>query len=157
MAINTLKIVQHNILHWRTNYLSIVNTLRTIDPDIILINSHGNNNNKIKIFNYNIIQINSTGEVSDGSAICIKRSIPYKEIETANPDVLAISVPLHHENIIVSTFYSPPRKENLPTQDIIRLLNYNSPTIIAGDMNAHSQTFADNSTNKKRTSAGNNQ
>ena len=137
MAINALKIVQYNILHWRTNYLSIVNTFRTIDPDIILINSQGNNNNKIKIFNYNIIQINSTGEVSDGSSICIKQNIPYKQIETVSPDMLAISVPLQHENLIISTFYSPPRKENLPSQDIISLLNYNSPTIIAGDMNAH--------------------
>ena len=86
MAVSSLVIVHHNTLHWRTNYLSLANTYRKIDPDVILINSHGNqNDNKIRIFNYNIIQCNSTGERSDGSAICIRRSIPYKIIDGLSP------------------------------------------------------------------------
>ena len=82
MVVSPLIIVYHNALHWRTNYFSLANTYRKIDPDIILLNSHGNqNDDKIKIFNYNINQCNSTGESSDGSAICVRRNIPYEIID----------------------------------------------------------------------------
>lgn len=38
---NTIKIVQHNVAHWRPNRYNINNTYREIDPEIILIQSHG--------------------------------------------------------------------------------------------------------------------
>ena len=53
MTIRSITIIQQNVLHWRTNYLPLANTYLPIDPNIILINSHGNNNNeKYKLFNY---------------------------------------------------------------------------------------------------------
>ena len=125
MAISPLVIVQHNALHWKTNYLSLANSYRKIDTDIILINSHGyQNGDKIKLFNYNIIQCNSTGEQSDRSAICIKKNIPYKSIDSLPQDTIAIQIPLQHEQLTIETFYSPPRRNNLPVQDIIRILNH---------------------------------
>ena len=61
MAAHTLKVLQHNCLNWRTNFLSLSNTYRTIDSDIILINSHGNpEDRKLKMLGYNTIQINTT-------------------------------------------------------------------------------------------------
>ena len=150
MAVSPLVIFHHNTLHWRTNYLSLANTYRKINPDIILINSHGNqNDDKIKIFNYNIIQSNSTGERSDGSAICIRRNIPYKIIDGLSQETIAIQIPIRHEQLTIGTFYSPPRRINLPVQDIIRLLNHNNPTLIAADMNAHSPFFGDTNHNAK--------
>ena len=54
--------------------LSLSNAYRKINPEIILINSHGNHNDHIiKIFNYDVIHFNSTGERNDGSAICVKK------------------------------------------------------------------------------------
>ena len=82
MAIGHIKIIQHNVLHWRTNYLSLANYYRSTDPEIILLNAHGNqNNDKIKLFNYNIVQNNSTGQIHDGIAICIKKSLQFQPLE----------------------------------------------------------------------------
>ena len=93
MAIVSLTIIHHNVLHWRTNFLSLSNTYSTIDPDIILINSHGNHSdNKIKIFNYDVIQFNSTGERNDGSAIYVKKGITFQQVEGLSPDALAIRI-----------------------------------------------------------------
>ena len=87
MAIYTLKVLQHNCLNWRTNFLSLSNTYRSIDPDIILINSHGNpSDRKIKMFGYNTIQVNTTNERNDGSAILIKTNLQYKQIENFRDD-----------------------------------------------------------------------
>ena len=80
MAIGPLTIIHHNVLHWRTNFLFLSN--RATDPEIILINSHGNNNEyKIKIFNYDVIEFKSTGERNHESAICIKKGISYQQID----------------------------------------------------------------------------
>ena len=115
MAIRTLTFIQNNVVHWLINFLSLLNTYRTKDPDIILINSHGNSNeNKIEVSNYNIIQTNSTGEGNDGCAICINKTISCQQIESLSLDITAIRIPLEHEQLTITTFYSPPRKENLP-------------------------------------------
>ena len=97
MATGSLTIIHHNVLHWHTNFLFLSNTYRTIDPEIILINSHGNHNDKIKIFNYDVIQFNSTGDRNDGSAICIKKGITYQQIEGLSLDTLAIRIQIDHE------------------------------------------------------------
>ena len=73
--IQDLKIIQHNVLWW-TNERSIelCNYYRQENPDIILLNSTSIiNNNKIKIYNYNVIQKNILNERSAGVAIAIKK------------------------------------------------------------------------------------
>ena len=58
MAAHTLKILQ-------PNFLSLSNSYRTIDPDILLINSHGNpSDRKIKMFGFNTLQTNTVRLVS---------------------------------------------------------------------------------------------
>ena len=82
MGTNSLKIIQDNCLSLRTNFISLYNTYRTIDPDIILLNSLVNPNIiKIKMFGYDSIQINATNERNDGSAILIKTNLLYKQRE----------------------------------------------------------------------------
>ena len=81
MTVHTLKVMQHRCLNWRTNFLSLNNTYSSIDPDIILINSHGNPSDiKINMSGYNTIQINTTNERNDGSAILMKTNLQYKKI-----------------------------------------------------------------------------
>ena len=78
--IQDLKIIQHNVLCW-TNERSIelCNYYRQENPDIILLNSTSViNNNKIKIYNYNIIQKNILNERSAGVAIAIKKQLNIK-------------------------------------------------------------------------------
>lgn len=49
----TLKILQHNVLNWKNRKYNLTNTYLHIQPDIILINSHGlKNNENIKIKGY---------------------------------------------------------------------------------------------------------
>ena len=39
--IKTLTIIQHNVLHWKTNKDSVILHYSQVNPEIILINSHG--------------------------------------------------------------------------------------------------------------------
>ena len=119
MATNKLTIVQHNCLNWHTNFLSLCNTYREIDPDIMLLNLHGNHSdNRIKLFGYNSIQINATNERHDGSTILIKNNLQDKQIENFRNDT-AIEIKLIYDSLIIGTLYSPPRRPQPPTEDII--------------------------------------
>ena len=130
--------------------MSLYNTYRTIDIDIILINFHSNpDNRKIKMFGYDSIQINTSAERNDGSAILIKSNLEYKQIENFNYDTLAVEIKTKYDKLIVSTLYSPPRRPQLPTDDIIKILNYNAPAIFMGDLNAKHPLFEDTTTNPK--------
>ena len=75
--LNTIKIVQHNVLSWtfnRRNELS--NYYLTLDPHIILLNSTGSLlEDKIKIFNYHVFQRNDANERNAGIAIAVRRDI----------------------------------------------------------------------------------
>ena len=158
MAVRNPTIVQQNALHWRTNCLSLANAYRLIDPDIIILNSHGNyNDHKIKLFTYNIIHKNSKGERSDGSAICIKKNLPFQQIDGLTPETIAIRIPLRHKHLTIATFYSTPRRDALPVQDIMTLLNHNNPTFIAADMNAKYPLFRGQQSKQQRKTAGNHQ
>lgn len=68
---DTITIIQHNVLHWETRKFNLINTYLEIYPHVILINGHGMKQKElIKIPGYIIHQINST-ELHDGSAIYI--------------------------------------------------------------------------------------
>lgn len=61
---------------------NLINTYKDVNPDILLINSHGaKGTDKINIQGYNTYKINSSGEISDGNAILIKREISHKIID----------------------------------------------------------------------------
>ena len=61
--INTLNILQHNVLSWRTYRKQLQQEYLALNPHIILINAHGcPDNDKIKIYNYTIQQKNTTNE-----------------------------------------------------------------------------------------------
>ena len=73
--LSTIKIIQHNVLKWtfaRRNELT--NLYMTTDPDIILVNSTGlRDDNRIKIFNYNVYQQNRLGEDNAGVAVAVRK------------------------------------------------------------------------------------
>lgn len=56
----SIKILQHNVLHWPTRISHLTNMYLNIKPDIILINSHGlRGNENINIQGYNIYTKNN--------------------------------------------------------------------------------------------------
>ena len=109
-AIRKIKIIQHNVVKWtsaRKNELS--NYYIKEQADIILLNSTGiPNENRIKLFNYNIYQKNISGEESPGIAVAIKRTIKHKLIDDFDLDMLAIKIDTTKGPIIISTTYLPP-------------------------------------------------
>ena len=74
-GITTIKIIQHNVLKWtfaRRNELT--NLYLKTDPEIILLNATGiRDDDRIKIFNYNVYQRNRYGEDHAGVAVAIKK------------------------------------------------------------------------------------
>ena len=137
--IQDLKIIQHNVLWW-TNESSIelCNYYHQENPDIILLNSSSViNNNKIKIYNYNVIQKNILNERSAGVAIAIRKTIKYKTIDDFNDDILGIELLTSKGPIIILTNYSPPRRNFIPIGEIENILQKNIPVYFAGDINAN--------------------
>ena len=83
MMIKDRKILQHNTVKRtknRRNELS--NYYLKKDPDILLSNSTGNpDEDRIKIFMYNVYQKNIDGERNYGIATTIKRNINHQLID----------------------------------------------------------------------------
>lgn len=73
----TVTILQHNLRHWKTHKYAFYNIYKDYDPNIILLNEHGNKSTeKIKLFGYQVHQ-NMTEEQHDGVAIAIKKKASY--------------------------------------------------------------------------------
>lgn len=139
--VKTLNIIQHNVRDWKTQKISLCNSYYQINPDIILLGSHGLSDvEELKIFNYYIHKINNSQNKHDGTAIAIKRNIQYKLLDDFN-EFLAIQITTTMGDIILATTYLPPRRPYLPIQDIFKLCNSNLPTYILGDFNARHRIF----------------
>ena len=147
--VTTLKIIQQNVLKWtfqRRNELT--NLYLQMNPDVILLNSTGvKENEKIKIFNYNVYQKNKLNEDNAGVAIAIKRELIHQVLDDYEEDVLAVKIDTTKGPIIVSTTYRPPRVIDFPLADILKLLRTNMPVYILGDFNARHRTLGHNDTN----------
>ena len=145
-----LKILQHNVLHWDTRKYELYNTYRHIDPEIILLNSHGKKDEeKIILYGYTVHQINITGEGADGAAIAVKTNIKHKLLDQGLMESsLAIQMSTDHGSIIIATIYQPPRRNYLPRPDLQTILNHNQPTFIIGDLNANHRAFGSNYENR---------
>ena len=71
---NKLTIIQHNVNIWNEKKHALVNIYNDINADIILINDHSlNDDNRLKIFNYNVHCNNKANRLHRGSAIAIKK------------------------------------------------------------------------------------
>lgn len=133
-----ITIVQHNVLAWtyaRRNELN--NIYQTIDPDVILINAHGmKEEQRMKLFQYNIYQKNTMNEHHSGVAIAIKRTIKHTVIDDLEEDFLAVKISTTLGELIIATGYLPPRHPHVPNQTMLRLFRNQLPVIFAGDLNA---------------------
>ena len=150
-------IIQHNVQNWtfqRRNELS--NIYKELDPDVILINSHcRRQQEKIKLFNYNVHQRNYADEDHAGAAIAIRKDIKYKIIDDFDEDFLAIELESNRGNFVVGTAYMPPRRNYFPNPDIMRILRRNIPAYIIGDLNARHPSLGQQSRNPMGTGINN--
>ena len=136
---NTITVIQHNVLKWtsvRANEL--FNIYNALNPDVLLLNSTGRKENeRIKIFGFNVHQRNIRNEDSAGIAVAIKKNIIYKIIDEAIQDIMAIEIETTTGPIVIGTSYVPPRSNEFPVQELTSLMRLNKPMYFMGDLNAH--------------------
>ena len=131
---------QVNIRNWKHNKYPLSVSLPDYNPDILLLNELGTNNNqKIKLHGYNSLE--KAIEAYSGTAILVKKHIQYQEIPLLDPNTLAIKIPTTLGSVIVCTAYIPPRLNTIPKLAIQKLLTYNLPFIIIADFNSHHPLF----------------
>ena len=137
-----------NIRSWKTNNYLLRCTLSQYNPDIILLNEINITDNRVpKISGYKS-SYKCSGNHS-GVAIFIKNHLISYFIEFETDQILAANIKTSLGNIIISTIYSPPRYQSLPTTILNKLLNTNLPMLIIGDFNSTHPSFDNtNSTNR---------
>ena len=132
-----LRIVQHNVLHWDRRKYDLSNTYRQLDPDIILINSHGlPNDARLTIPGYRVHLTNLSNEQHDGVAIAVKSRLRHRVDDDFISETLAVELDTSDGPVAVATSYLPPRRPYLPHPDFLRLFRRRLPLLFAGDLNA---------------------
>ena len=130
MAQRKITVIQHNVLQWYNKCISLSNTYKILEPDIIFINSHCMpEDTTMKIPGYNIHKKNTLNIPVDCSAIAVKKNQQYKLLDNF--------IPTSTGNKIVSTLYQPPARDFIPTLDFIRLFRRQIPVYMVADINAN--------------------
>ena len=144
-----LTIVQHNVQSWQTNKYNLTNAYQQIDPDIILINSHGltTDHPPIKISNYITYSSNKLNQAHSGAAIAVKKNIQHSLHDNYDTDFLTITVQTKTGPLDLSTTYIPPRTGHLYAPDLFKILNSNRQSITIADFNARHPHFQHNDSN----------
>ena len=132
-----IKIYNLNANHWETNKYTIREAIRQENPDIVLLQDHGKrNDDRITIWNYNILQQNQANEVHDGTLIAVRKDITFIEMDTFSEEMLAINVPTPRGMLTIATAYQPPRRPHLLREDFTKLFRRQNPVFLLGDLNA---------------------
>ncbi|KAF2356999.1 Endonuclease/exonuclease/phosphatase [Trinorchestia longiramus] len=148
--IKSLTIIQHNVLNWQNNKIALCSIYRQYDPHIILLNAHClRDNTPIKIWNYNTYTANKANEQHAGTAIAIRKDVPFKLHDNFHTDMLGVTVETPQGPITIGTTYIPPRTNFINYIDMHTLLRRQNPTYLLADMNARHPTLGYNNTNIK--------
>lgn len=92
------------------------NTYQTLNPDIILVNSHGETNPRnIYIKRYTASLKNTFQEMHDGSAVLIKTNIKLKVKDEFLPNVTEVKLETPMGTIYINSSNIPPTKKTLLT------------------------------------------
>lgn len=144
--LKTLSILQHNVRHWPTHKFHSCKTYKNLKPELILINRHGvKQDDTLKIYNYNIHKSN---KLNDEVAIAIRIYIKYILVDNNfQEEILGLKL---HTTILTCSYciYFPPRRPLPPFADIMKLMNYNTPDYLLGDLNARHSIFGHNDNNQ---------
>lgn len=133
-TMDTIKILLHNVAHWKPNRHNLTNTYKEINPDIILLNRHELKGEPLKILRYTTHKINTDNDLHDGIAILVKNPMKQKVTNDFLTDILQITVETNTGPIYIATTYLPPRRPYLLIPDFHKLTSNVSPTYIIGDL-----------------------
>lgn len=138
MMDSRIKIISLNVGGFGPGKGPILEFLRTESPHIVLLQEHGRiNDERIKIWNYNILQQNRSNERFDGVAIGIRKDVSYKHLrDPEDVEMLAVEIESNRGPIAIATAYQPPRRPRLHRGDLIRFFRRDIPAILLGDLNA---------------------
>lgn len=143
-----MKILQHNVLNWSGRRFGLINSYKIIDPDIILINSHGTTTQTpLQIPGYTTHKRNLLNRPMDGTAIAVKNNIQHKILDHFISDTIATEIQTHTGKIIIATAYLPPSRPYLPTPDFVNLFRRNIPVYLIGDLNAKHRLLGNRNSN----------
>ena len=148
-----LTILQHNVQSWKTNKNSLTNIYNTIDPDIMLLNETSiKDNDRLKIFNYNVFTTNKQNELHAGAAIAIKNTIQARTDDDFFQDFVTATIQTIHGPITIATGYIPPRQQYINSIDLHKIFSRDHPVYLAGDLNTFHRNFGyqNNSTRGKQ-------
>lgn len=142
---DTITIIQHNILHWETRKFNLINTHLEINSHIILINSYGMKQHQyIKVPGYTTNQMNTTNELNEGSTLLIKSNIKHILDDNYITDFLDTSLETATRKINIATNYLPPRRPIIPFPDFHRLASENNPVYFLADLKAVTTQLSNN-------------
>lgn len=142
MELNKLQILQHNVRHWDSSNFALNNIYRTIDPHIILINSHGKKKGEIiKIYNYDVYQRNVLNETNSGVAIAIRKDTKYRINESYTSDMISVTIETSLGEIDIATAYVPFRIGYIHYPDFFKFFTQKNPAYFLGDINARHRTL----------------
>ena len=134
--VSRLTVVQHNVLCWSTRKNELYNTYRHLDPDVILINSHGvKEADSLTLYTYTVYKKNYSNENSDGVAIAVKNGLNHKLVEGFD-SLLAVEIETNQGPVVLASIYLPPRRPALPIPEILRFSRLRKPAYLMGDLNA---------------------
>lgn len=145
----TITVLQQNVQYWPTRKFNLTNTYLKLNPDIILIISHGiTYNTSIKIHGYQCYTTNKLNEIHDGIAILIINNIKHTLQDDYITNVLQITIETSLGKIAIATIYLPPRLAYLPYPDIHKIASNHCPTYLLADLNAHHRLINGNRNNE---------
>ena len=115
----------------------ILEAIRSIDPDIVLLNHTGLHPKPIKLYGYNTRY--TTGTPHDGVAIMVKNTLKHTHItDWPSAHFLATKIHTQHGPFLVATIYCRPNT-GLPLTSLNTLFNHtNMPVYILASLD---QTF----------------
>lgn len=132
-----LKIISINSNSWNANKASIMEMIRNNDPDVVLIQDHSlTGDQRLKIWNYNVVQQNKTNQMHDGCAIAIRKNLTYRSHDDFDEEMLAIDIATSKGKIRIATAYQPPRRPYILRTDFRKLFQEGLPTFLLADLNA---------------------
>ena len=145
-----IKVVQHDVQHWfRARSIELGNYYRRENPDMILLNSTGvTNQERIRIYNYNVTCRNFLNEMHAGVAVAVRKDLQCRIIDDIDDDILGVQIETTKGPIMLLTHYSPPRRHYIPTAAFENKLQKNMPVYFAGDLNAHLPAMGYNAYNQ---------
>lgn len=98
--------MQHNVLNWRDRRYHLTETYKTLNADVILINSHGVPEDiPLKIYGFTVYKRNHTNSPTDGTAIAVRHNITHRLLDDFISDTLAVEIDTATGKILIATLY----------------------------------------------------